>query len=103
MKKYIVTGLLALGLSALPLTGVASAQQAGGSYQTSAEQGHGDLQGRAENQGHGESRGGMDWGWLGLFGLAGLAGLRHHRHEGEATTGRSYRAGERTGEPLGSR
>jgi MYXO-CTERM domain-containing protein len=101
MKKHIVTGLLALGLCALPLSGVASAQQTGGTYQTGADQpGHGtDLQGHVENQVRQvEDKGGSSWGWLGLIGLAGLAGLRGRRAD-ESTTRQTYR----TGEPLGSR
>lgn len=85
MRRYIRAGILALSLSALPLSLTAMAQTSG--YQ--------------------EERGGTtyettkdrDWGWIGLLGLIGLAGLMRRREEPSR-----HRAGEyRPGEPLGSR
>jgi MYXO-CTERM domain-containing protein len=100
MKKHIATGLLALGLCALPLAGVASAQQTGGSYSQQAQQTARDAQNQAEQAAHDAANKGrgMDWGWLGLFGLAGLAGLRR-KHDDTATTRDTFR----TREPLASR
>ncbi|MGE0128647.1 MAG: WGxxGxxG family protein [Blastocatellales bacterium] len=86
MKRYIRSGVLALSLSALPLTLSASAQ-------TGGYQGYEDRNATTSRSSSG------NWGWLGLIGLFGLLGLRHRR---EDTT--RHRAGDyRTGEPLGSR
>lgn len=86
MKRYIRAGILALSLSALPLSLTAFAQTGG--YQDE----RGGTTYRTEDRDR-------DWGWLGLLGLIGLAGLMGRR---EATT--RHRVGEyRTGEPMGSR
>ena len=85
MKRYIRAGILALSLSALPLSLTATAQTGG--YQD--ERG-GTTYGTTEHR---------DWGWIGLLGLIGLAGLMRRREEPTR-----HRAGDyRTGETLGSR
>jgi hypothetical protein len=89
MKKPIVTSLLAVCLSALPLAGVASAQQPGGNFQNQAQQAAGDVANKAS---------GSNWGWLGLIGLAGLIGLRG-RHAHESTPRQPFRREE----PVASR
>jgi hypothetical protein len=79
MKRHIVTALLGLGLSVLPL-GMATAQQqrAGDTQQTERP---------ADRD--------RNWGWVGLLGLAGLAGLlRRPREESSQRT-----TGYRTAEP----
>lgn len=99
MKKHVVTGLLAMCLCALPLGGIASAQQSqqpGGSYQDKAEQTARDAGNAARDVGN--KTGGSGWGWLGLIGLAGLAGLRG-RQAHESMPSHTFRRDE----PLGSR
>ena len=94
MKKPIVTGVLAISLFALPLAGVATAQQTGGEhYQNQAEQTARDIGNQIGNRG-----GGGNWGWLGLIGLVGLAGLRG-RHTHESAPRHPFRRDE----PVGSR
>jgi len=86
MKRYIRAGILALSLSALPLSLAATAQTGG--YQ--------DERGGTTYRTTEEHR---DWGWIGLLGLIGLAGLMRRREEPSR-----HRAGDyRTGDPLGSR
>jgi MYXO-CTERM domain-containing protein len=99
MKKPMVTGLLTFCLSALPLGGVASAQQGGGgNYPAQAEH---QAEQTAHDIGNNVSNGGGgNWGWLGLIGLAGLAGLAGRRHADES---HAAPHGFRRDEPLGSR
>lgn len=77
MAKLIRSGLLALFLTALPLSLATSAQTGTGA-------------GQADRTYSGErDRDNKDWGWLGLLGLAGLAGLLRKRvvHDRDHVTG----------------
>jgi MYXO-CTERM domain-containing protein len=96
MKKPMVTGLLTLCLSALPLAGVASAQPAGNAPAQAEHQ----AEQTAHDIGNNVGNGSGNWGWLGLIGLAGLAGLAGRRHADESQV---QRGGFRRDEPLGSR
>ncbi|MCG3161409.1 MAG: hypothetical protein JMDDDDMK_02592 [Acidobacteria bacterium] len=87
MKRYIRAGVLALSLSALPLSLTTFAQTGG----------YPDNQNTTTYRTDGGAGGG--WGWFGLIGLLGLFGLKRRREEPSR-----HRAGDyRTGEPLGSR
>ncbi len=89
MKRMIRTGLLSLGLAALPL-GFASAQEPISGYEGGRQVAPGTRTDIGRSAKH--------WGLFGLFGLAGLAGLMRRREEAPG-----HRTTYRTGEPLGSR
>jgi len=66
IPKLVGAGVITLGLTLIPLTLPAVAQEAAPGANTVETQGDRDF----------------DWGWLGLLGLIGLAGLRGgQRHE----------------------
>lgn len=86
MKRHIRAGILALSLSALPLSLAATAQTTG-------------YQGERGGTTYGTTERNRDWGWIGLLGLIGLAGLMRRREEPTRHRAADYR----TGETLGSR
>ncbi len=95
MKKHIVRGILAFGLVAGPMLGVASAQQSTG-YQGSQGMDTPHVNLNADT-----NKKDTDWGWLGLIGLGGLAGLLRKPQQEDQIRQRT--TGYRTGEPIGSR
>lgn len=85
MAKLIRSGLLALLLTALPLSLATSAQTGTGA-------------GQADRTYSGErDRDDRDWGWLGLLGLLGLTGLLRKRetHDHDHVTNSGSRAAAR--------
>jgi MYXO-CTERM domain-containing protein len=98
MQKRIAGGILALGLIAGPMAGMATAHQSTG-YQGSqtVENAQREAQQRINNE---MPKKDSDWGWLGLIGLGGLAGLLRRPHSDESVR---QRTGYRSSEPLSSR
>lgn len=87
MRRYIRAGILALSLSALPLSLTVAAQ-------TGSDQSNQTTPTTTTDGG-----GSGAWGWFGLIGLFGLFGLKRHRDEPARHRPSEYRPGE----PLGSR
>lgn len=72
LSKFVGAGILALGVTVMPLNLPASAQT-----DTTSPGTTGDTMGNDQTADVAGEEGDrdFDWGWLGLLGLAGLAGL----------------------------
>lgn len=66
LPKVVGAGIVAVGLTLMPLTSPATAQNSADSNTIAQAETSSDQEGDRD----------FDWGWLGLLGLAGLAGLR---------------------------
>lgn len=83
LVKAASIGLLSLGLTALPFSISASAQDTTNQTGSPAVE---DIE--------------FDWGWLGLLGLLGLAGLAGQRRVDDHHQHREYRSEHRTDVPV---
>lgn len=83
LVKAASIGLLSLGLTALPFSISASAQDTTNQIEAPDVE---DIE--------------FDWGWLGLLGLLGLAGLAGRRHTDDHRQHHEHRNDHRTGVPV---